>query len=135
MKKCLFLVCLFALAITGCSYHYGFTETLDIINLTDTDITLIRGIGPTSETEIMQGEKINARESHGRCLEKNCMPDDYPTEHQLLYNMNLKVNGKIVSRKIWERRYWGRSSEVYHATYILTITNELIEEIGFEEEE
>ncbi len=143
MKKLILLFTMAtALAMTGCglvSRHYPGKETFNIVNQTDFEMILIRGFGDvegTSDLTISQGEEIIALERGARC-EKNQPPDDYPENYQLpsFGIRRLKLDGKIVHPDIWLRKYWDVVREVYHSTYTLTITDELIERVGFVEEQ
>ncbi len=125
--------------MTGCSFdcNYGLTIVYNVVNKTDSDIILVRGMGGSSETEtvIIPKKEVIVLESHGMCCKNYVPTDDYG--HRLLNyvpSFNLKVNGKIVSRKIWEGICWNFTSQVYRATYAMTVTDELIESVGFEDE-
>lgn len=130
MKKLLFCFTMLAATITGCSYDYRFAVSYNIINDTDAKIVLVKG---TSET-IMPGEEVTIHEGGGMCSKNYEPTQDYPEDHLLLNNveLKLKVNGQTVSREIWMVKYWDFASEIYHATYTLTVTDELIKSIGFE---
>ncbi len=67
MKRIAFCLAVFTVFFTGCSYHQGCTVTLNIVNQTDVEILLVRGIEGTSELSIPSGGEVTADESHGRC--------------------------------------------------------------------
>ena len=138
MKKILVcLVMVTTLLMSGCGlviHDYGCTETLNIVNHTDSEVSLIRGMieGSQTVTTIAPGKDALADEKTGMCV-KNTIPAPHSEEYMLfdIEYTKLKVNGKIVSWEIWLAKYWDFTGEVYHATYTLNITDELIESIGF----
>ncbi len=120
MKKLILLFAVAtALAMAGCSFHEGCTVTLNIVNRTNAEITLVLGYEGTSELSITPGGEATADEGHGRCGKNEIPPDDYPEDYRLLdfEARKLMVDGKIVSGEIWARKYWDVVREVYHSTY------------------
>ena len=141
MKKifCLFFTfAVLVLMMTSCGLvirDYTCETLFIIVNRTDSEIRLLRGVeGSEKVTIIAPGEEIIADEKNGMCG-KNTIRPPRPDDAQLLDDMvfKLKVDGKIVLWEIWRTKYWDFASEVYHATYTLNVTDELIESIGFVE--
>lgn len=51
---------------------------------------------------------------------------DYVRGDYEVYPFTMTVDGKKISSDIWLRKHWSFSSELYVATYTLTVTDELL---------
>jgi hypothetical protein len=134
MKRTLIFFALAAVAVaTACKRNapadidYGCVWEYEIANETEFEVTYIYG---GSETVIESNAKGIIFRRDTECG-KNDKPTDMYIADGLMFNSahRLILNGEFIPNTIWKRDLWSFAAEVHHATYSLTITDELIENL------
>lgn len=114
------------LAMTGCSEHdYGYTVDYNVVNRTEFDIVIYNG---KSKLTIQSGEAQTVHQTSGLC-EKDAIITDNFGDLLYLSGYSMNLDGEMISSEIFERKYLVFESEVYHATYTLTVTEELLQSL------
>lgn len=132
MKK-LILFIMMTFSMIGCDRNkhmlidYSCVWDYTIINETEFDMAYIYG---AVETVIKSGAKEKIFQHDTECG-KNDKPTDLHAIGNLMFNSahKLMFDGELMPEIIWKRDFWSFSTEVHHASYTLTVTNELIESL------
>jgi hypothetical protein len=132
MKRWFPLLFLSTIFLTGCDPDYNIYYK--VVNHTDSEIIILGGfpenitINPGKEKVVFTGGGLNS--------DDYVPQDDYDSDEPLrIRDLDIIVDGKYLSDRFMTRKYWEFKNKVREATYTLKLTDELIEEIGFEEEE
>jgi hypothetical protein len=141
MKKLLLIgiVVLCGLMLNACrNVDYGFEYDFYIANNTDTDVsvTVVKNTG--KEYVISPNDELRISSRGGECgKRKTALDDQYPDEEMIIqplyhtsFTIQIKVGDEIIPDIIMKRKYWNFTTQGnYDATYTLTITDELVEEL------
>ncbi len=126
MKKLILLFAVTTLVIIGCTERdYGCETDYLINNQTKSELT-IEIASKNKQFIIRPGEKQVIYYTSGLCG-KNTKPDGF--SEGVVMKFRLKINKKFVPEEMLERQYWDFVSELYLATYTLTVTDELLQSL------
>jgi len=135
MKKAVKLFCAAAVIAmtTGC-VDYGCDTYYNVINQTDCDISVDIGSGNTvyKSTKVKSGEERTVYH-YGTLCSKGFIADDYFSDEEKIEDLSVTIDGKSIVNDFWKRKYWKFTAVPYKTTFTLTLTKELLAEIGRQE--
>lgn len=134
MKKMLLLLWI-PFIVSSCSLCDAWCEQDYVIeNNTRSDI-FIEFENARENIVVKAGETKTVAESGGHCSckQKSPLPDLYPDENMIMTpffsNFEVRVGDDVLSHDIWRRKYCTYTSTTSKRTYLLVVTDELLEEI------
>ena len=135
MKKLIYTFGILALlAGAGCAkVDYSCYWHFKIANQTESNIVVVSSF--SFDETIKPGETFEISRIMAHC-DKNTRPGDIFTEDEVMQishfsdqTIKIKLNKHLLSDTLWTRKYWDFAEKEYQATYTLTITDELLENL------
>jgi hypothetical protein len=141
MRKITIILILAIALLLSCDRHvlvdYGYSESYQVENLTDESVSVVRGqsgdiIPPGGKEEIYEIFGLGGESSEP-------MPDNrndgyWPSDR--LQNWTIYVGNRQLNKEVLNPNNWKYLPEgYYHTNYLLSITDALVESVGYVEEE
>ncbi len=141
MKRIISLIftTLILFAIQGCNRHSAEIDYLCVTNYqieNKTDEVITVKMTRRGTTVIPTGEKKDIYLDAEMCGKNSMIPEFEGEKIYFLYSYATDVyaDDRQISEKILDKKNWTFSAtEYYHATYLLVITDALIESVGYVE--
>ncbi len=132
MKKLLMFLslCGLVVGITGCDKSC--TTEFKIKNQTESEI-IIKMSENSKQMTIAPDQELTVNRQHELCGGEKPSDRYYQYPDVKMMYAEMRINGELVPDIIWKRKYWDFTSVVSRAIYTLTVTDELLENIGFGE--
>lgn len=128
--------------MTGCSGKEDAWCSWDfkIANNTELNVAAMSN-GAIMKEVIAPNNELTISSSGTLCSKQDSsLSDYYPDEEELMDvfslvtpTIRIKVGDELLPETAMKRKYWKYTSEKYHGTYTLTLTDELIETIKSEQ--
>jgi hypothetical protein len=128
MKKLILFFCLtsLAFAMTECG-DAGCTTVFMITNQIDSDIVVKAG-NSGEQITINSGDTQRIYHFSNLCG-KGSVPQDRYDAEEIMLDIDMTIDGKIISNIIWCRKYWNFTNEMYIASYALNLTEDFLNDL------
>ncbi len=138
MKKLIPFFTIMAIAMmTGCAnVDYGCTWDFKVVNNADLNVVVLWN-GAIIKEAISPGDELIISSINTECGKQDGDLGDLRPQEEEIMNISsyseptilVKIGDEVLPEAVMKRKYWEYSSEKYHGTYTLTLTDELIETI------